>query len=311
MSIFDLGITKLLKLVQSQKSPEHPDEEPLDIDSGIEPESPEAALEPVDTNIGIKKVGAWVGYAAMTPESNVSRTIETCKALGLKRLDIIVNDFSGDRSPTPFSTYDVKLIVRLASAANAAGLDVHLMSWIMPHEKFIRQAAEKLIPLATACEAKSIQWDAEEPWTQAKNPMSYQAAADLIAELFNGITMGVNGIGYTPTAKFGPLAEVCDYLVPQCYSTNTSGADPATVAPNYVKRWKKLFGNKPMVVGLAGYRQQGIKGHTVDSAVKAAFAGAEALDEVDEVIYWSLNQIRKDPAVFKAVKACAARKKLA
>lgn len=300
MSIFDIGLKRLTDLI-SKKPTIITDEEPCFDDKTV-PEETDTVVK-----LGIEKVGAWVGFNAMKTQKDVDICMKSCKILGLKRLDIIVNDFSGNRLPTDFSTYEPKLVARLADAANAAGLDVHLMSWIMPHKKFIEQASSKLTILSEMCQAKSIQWDAEEPWTLAKSPMKYSDASKLIGDLFKGTVMGVNGIGYTPVAKFGPLAEVCDYLVPQCYSTSTSGADPATVVPSYVKRWKNQFGKKKMVVGLAAYRQKGIPKYTVESALRSAFAGAEAIEEIDEVIYWSLGQIRNEPAVSKVIKSLANR----
>lgn len=306
MSIFTLGFQKLTELLAKNNSISQ-DEQPYENDVSHEELN---IAEDEETQVGILKVGAWTGLSSMVSQGAINRTVKNCKDLGLKRLDIIINDNSIDRSPTNFSTYETKSIVGLAKAVGAAGLDVHLMSWIMPHEKFIKQAADKLIPLMDECGAQSIQWDAEEPWTQARQNMPYKEAADLIAELFNGYTMGVNGIGYTPSDKFKPLSDICDYIVPQCYSTNTSGADPAAVVKSYVGRWKRLFGDKPMVVGLAAYRQNGIKGYSIDSALRAAFMGAELIEEIDEVIYWSLNQIVKTSAVAKTVKSLTSRKKL-
>jgi hypothetical protein len=118
--------------------------------------------------------------------------------------------------------------------------------------------------------------------------------------------MGVNGICYTPKAKFGPLADVCEYVVPQIYVTGGSKLSPTKSVPKHVKRYRKMFGaDKKIVVGLAGYRQEGFKNHTTKSAMNACFAGAEALEGVDTVIYWSLGSIRKSTKITKIVRSLA------
>lgn len=253
----------------------------------------------------IAKVGAWAGRADITNEKAIARTVRAAKFLGLRRLDIICNDHAGARDPIPFDTYSPGDIVRAARAAQAAGLDVHLMSWIMPHASYLEAAVTRMRELVIMTGAESVQWDAEEPWTQAREPMDYRAAARLVGDSLAGIPMGVNGIGYTPAEKFGPLAEVCDYLVPQCYATATSKLSPVDVVPKLVARYRRLFGaGKRIVVGLAAFRQPPA-GYTVESGMRTAFAGAELDAGVDEVVYWSLGWIRKSAAVTRAVRAIA------
>lgn len=245
------------------------------------------------------RVGAWTGSSSLSaPE----RDVEFARSIGLSRLDIVVNDHSKARNPIPFSLTSEKKTIKLARVATAAGLDVHLMTWIMPHETYIRSAADMLLALAKDTGAKSIQFDAEEPWTQAKKPMGYSNAGALIGELFrgHGIELGVNGIGYAPIDKLGPLAEVCDYVVPQAYSTSSSGQDPATAPKRFGKRWANAF-NKPIVMGLAAYRQSGIAGYTEREAVDAALSAARSYGS-QGAIYWSLYHMRKNPTVAKTIQ---------
>jgi hypothetical protein len=265
-----------------------------------EPEEPEIE-EP-----GGMVVGMWTGRSSL---NNPERDVQLCLKNNIRRLDVIVNDHSGSRAARDFELFSVKKIRALVQLAKANNIDVHFMSWVMPHEAYLDRAAEVLVPLCNELGVSSLQWDAEEPWTQAKEPMDHGKAARRIADNFAMLDceMGVNGIGYTPVKKFGPLHEMCDYVVPQCYSTKTSGMKPTTVVPKLVRRWHKVFGkDKPMAVGLAAYRQAGISGHTVESAMRTAFAGAEAIEGVDTVIYWSLSSVRKDSTVAKIVRELGA-----
>jgi hypothetical protein len=133
--------------------------------------------------------------------------------------------------------------------------------------------------------------------------MPYDEAAALMSALFHlgrsqadrGYQVGVNAIGYTPADKVGPLVSATDYCVPQCYATKSSGLPPESVVRTLVGRYKRVFGPQIRVhVGLAAYRQAGIPGHSVESAMRAALAGAQVLDGVDTAIYWSLAHLRKN-----------------
>lgn len=258
---------------------------------------------------------AWCGLESLR---NPERDVAFAKRIGLTGLDIIVNDHSGDRLPRPFDTRPTQQIVSLATIARDHGLDVHLMSWIMPHESYLRDAADVLPELVAKTGAQSLMWDAEEPWTLAKKRMRYADAGALVGELFadRDFEIGVTGIRYAPTSKLAPLivwrdlpkleglASVCDYITPQCYSTRTSKADPSTVVTKGLRTWRKKFGDGARFVpGLAAYRQDGIKGHTIRSAMQAAIDNAD--DHAFEAVWWGLNSLRRSPKTAAAVASLA------
>lgn len=247
---------------------------------------------------GIRTVGAWCGNSALR---SPRRAVKFASDHGIDRLDIIVNDHSRDRKPTTFETRNWTHIRELADECHTKGIEVHLMSWVMPHEDFIKQASDDLLRLADLTGAKSIQWDAEEPWTLARDRMGYPAAAKLIAKRFQGgPPMGITGIGYASREKLGPLAAVCDYAVPQAYSTHSSGLNPKNVGRKFTERWERVF-NLPVVCGLAAYRQHGIPGYKPHTAMEAAIKSVPP--HVDTVVYWSLPSMQRSPAIARAV-AC-------
>lgn len=259
-------------------------------------------------------VGAWVGNRDLNAPK---RTIDFAREHGLTRLHIIVNDHSARWKKTkllPFDTRPIDKILHLADLAHKAGIEVHLMSWVMPYESYIREAAKQLIPLAKACRAHSVEWDAEEPWTKATAPgkMSYEDAGALIGKLFGGqaFEMGVNGIGYGSQKKIGPLAAVCDYICPQAYSTNKQKLSPKTTAPKFAKRWRKLFPGKRLVMGLAAYSQTGIPKVKSDpsagqyseaEAMRTAIDATKTIEDVEAVVYWSFSHLRWSKVVAKEV----------
>lgn len=276
--------------------------------SGREPaDEPSRQPEPVipdaqGQDVSIDTVGAWAGRTSMSSPAAIKRDVSFAKSIGLKRLDIIVNDHAAWRSDTPFDTYDTDRIVGLADAAISAGLEIHLMSWLMPHRNYIDRAAPRLRVLVERTGARSIIWDCEEPWTQARGAINYADAAAHVYDAFHGIVQGVTGIGYAPVEKLGPICKLVDYVVPQCYSTSSTGVSPSTVAAKFASRWRKLF-RKPVVIGLAAYRQRGIKGFTEESALRAAFGSAESDPEARTVIYWSLGQIRASRTAARTIRS--------
>jgi hypothetical protein len=246
---------------------------------------------------------AWCGLSSL---ANPARDVEFAKSIGLTGLDIIANDHSAAREPRRFDTRPTQQIVTLATMARDAGLDVHLMSWIMPHKRYLKEAADVLPELMAKTGARSLVWDAEEPWTLAKKRMRYSEAGALVGELFADceFEMGATGIRYAPTAKLAPLVAVCDYMVPQCYSTRTSKADPSTVVSRGLVTWRKKFGDGPRFVpGLAAYRQSGIDGHSIRSAMQAAIDNAG--EHSDTAIWWGLNSLRKSPGTAAVVASLA------
>lgn len=251
----------------------------------------------------ITTVGAWVGPSAFDDPED---TVGFYRRNGINRIDVVLNDFSKARGPTPFETYDRAKIVALCAAARRVGLEVHLMSWIMPHRAFIEGAASQLIALCHEVGASSLMWDAEEPWNQATDALSYEDAARLIAERFAGLScpMGATGIIYTDPEKFGPLARVCSYVVPQCYATSSNNLDPSRIVSLGVERWRQAFApEQRFVIGLAAYRQSGIKGYSATAAMHASLADVRRQCGVDTVVYWSFRQIHTNVEVLQVISS--------
>ena len=246
-------------------------------------------------------VGAWVGFGTFRNNAGIDRDLKLADELGLTRLDVIVNDHSGSRQPRVFSTYNKSRIEALCKRANDQGIEIHLMSWWMPHASYIHEGAKQLVDLVDRCGARSVMLDAEEPWTQARRRMDWDDAAALTAQELREITWGVTGIGYAPTDKLKPLVELADYMVPQCYSTSRNSLDPATAAPKLCGRWRRVFGDRPLVIGLAGYRQKGRIGYTKDRFMTTAYAAAKSQHPTD-IVYWSLRHIRSSHTTSKIIR---------
>jgi len=247
-------------------------------------------------------VGAWCGATFL---ADPGPTIEAAVRLGLRRLDLMINELSKARKATPFELRDEERIERAVEQAQDRGLQVHFTSWIMPHRTFIARAADTLIPLCQRLRIASLLWDAEEPWTQAEGAQSYESAARQIASDFAPLRcrMGVTGIGYANVAKLKPLIRVCDYMVPQAYSTTSSGIDPRTGPGRLIRRWRESFGGVEVCAGLAAYRQDGIPGYTEALALQSALRSVLAERDVDTVVYWHVNDLLRSSVAAKVVGA--------
>lgn len=144
----------------------------------------------------------------------------------------------------------------------------------------------------------------------ARNHDGYKRGAEAVAKAFRDlpIPMGVNGIGYASVKKLGPLAEVCQYTVPQVYSTNRNTLDPRTAPAKFHRRWNKHF-KQPIVMGLAAYRQSGISGYeSAAEAMQAAVDAVKNIPEINTVIYWSLYHVTRNPSVAKVIAGIRERR---
>lgn len=255
----------------------------------------------------IRAVGAWTGSSSI---ANPTRDTKFAKALGLRRIDVMVNDHSKKRQPRDFGTYDRAAIVALCRRLTGEGIAVHLTSWIMPHPQYIRTMGPQLIDLVVETGAKSVCFDAEEPWVIAAGTKGWSAerwdeAGAQVAAAMQAVPFGVTGIGYASKKKLGPLVSRARYMVPQCYSVAGNNLDPRTAAVSLSAGWRKKFGEHELVVGLAGYAQEGRPGYTKDRFMRTAFDAAKAAGATD-VVYWSLTWLRKSRSTANIVASLAA-----
>lgn len=224
--------------------------------------------------------------------------ITLAAGMGFTRLDVMVQDMAKQRTPTSFRMdWDAQDYRNVVGKATMAGIEeVHFTAWAMPHVTYMSYAGDCLQNLCMETGAHGIVLDAEEPWTLASKP-DYRKAAEAFYTQAKGCRTGITGIGYANADKLGPLLDGADYGIPQCYSTNTSKVLPQNVG-RLAKHWEK-FG-KPLVPGLAAYRQSGIAGHTSSSALRTA---RDTLAGFDTVIYWSLRQIKGSTLVRNTLRA--------
>lgn len=227
--------------------------------------------------------------------------------IGFRRLDVMVHDMSKQSTPTNFSMeWPRERYIEATKRALDAGFDeVHFTAWAMPHVVYMAYAGDTLQQLCLDAGAHGIVLDAEEPWTKAKLP-DYDKAAEAFFEQAKACRVGITGIGYCNTDKLGPLMASADYGMPQCYATNTSDVPPENLLA-IVGYWR-LAWDKPLIPGLAAYRQSGIAGHTTRSAMRTARG---RVGEFDTVVYWALRHIKGNALIRETLRRMLADQRAA
>lgn len=244
----------------------------------------------------LSRVGAWTGLSSLR---NQKRDIEVVQSLGLTDIYTFVNDLSSARKRTRFSTYDLVKFYDWHQRLREIGVRSHVTSWVMPHQSFIVEASETLVPMCNSINAFSLMWDAEEPWTLARGLEkhdSYEPASERLDKEFLGLQcdMGFTGIVYTPVRKLRPLADVCDYGCPQGYATWTSKIAPGRAQRKSDERYRQKLGCKQIRMGLAAYR-------TTPERMATDIEQSSLLG-ISEVIYWSLGWIRRQKAISQFIQ---------
>jgi hypothetical protein len=239
---------------------------------------------------------AWVPSSCL---ANPDKTIATLQAAGVRVANLMGNDMSEDRGPTPFRTFDVDDLNRMAAACRAAGIEVHLTIWAMPHDEYLDGALAVLPGLIASMGATMLWWDAEGPWHDATGCFDFATAAAKAARVFPRLAL--SGIG-AALAELRELAEVCCVWSPQAYATKESEADPPDVVEYSLGRWREAYGEpeEGWCVGLAGYKQAADAVSTMQPPIDDVLAA-----RIRRVCYWTINSIDDDQDVVDFVAGLA------
>lgn len=256
----------------------------------------------------ITRIGAYAIVNAATDQPAFWRSVA---GLGLTDVALFVNGL--DEPQFAISAARERVLGDAIMGLHRHGVSPHLVTWLRPTERYLNDAASRLRALCMTWGVRSLQFDAEEPWT--RHPaLRGKGAAAARAFLDRHWTfdvwpcpLGVTGITFVPDAVV-PLAERCHYVLPQAYSIANQSAvyRPGQTQRIAHERWSR-FG-KPIVMGLAAWKLNRSGGLTQSASMQRAIVATEslALPAVNEVAYWSLRWIlqSKERSAFVA-GACA------
>jgi hypothetical protein len=234
------------------------------------------------------RVAAWLPSSSF---NDPAATVAGLLAARVATANLMINDFSGERSECAFKTFSLDKIRAMSAACRDAGINVQLTTWVMPHDQFVDGMLEQLPGLLAETGATLLWLDAEEPWTQATGCFDYAAAAERISEALPRLALSGIGSAFEELAE---LAKVCDIFSPQAYATSDSQSTPGGVVSYSLDCWRSRFGEplEGWVIGLAAYDQGSPASSTmqppIDDVVKAG---------IDAVCYWTSNSIDGDSSV--------------
>jgi hypothetical protein len=242
------------------------------------------------------RVSAWLTSSTF---NDPNATVAGLRAAGITTANLMINDFSADRGSTAFRTFDLGKINAMARACHAAGIEVHLTSWVMPHDAFLDGALEQLPALLSSTGATMLWWDAEEPWTQATGCFDYAAAAEKACSVFGRCAL--SGIGGA-LEELTELAKLCCIYSPQAYATTNSQSTPGGVVPYSIGQWRSRFGEptEGWSIGLAAYDQGSNPAAMMQPPIDDVAAAS-----IEAVCYWTSRSIADDPDVCAFVAGLA------
>jgi hypothetical protein len=241
----------------------------------------------------IKRIWA---YAVVAPAGQRAAQLRQVADLGLTDVALFVNGL--DEGVFRIPPARERALAETIAGLHRLGVSPHLVSWLRPSERYMNDAAGRLRALCMTWGVRSLQFDAEEPWT--RHPLLRGRGADAARAFLDRhwtfaawpCPLGVTGITFVPDSVV-PLAERCDYVLPQAYSVAHANRvyRPGQTQRIAHERWSR-FG-KPIVMGLAAWKLNRHGGLTQAQAMQKAILTTEHLvmPVVPEVAYWSLRWI--------------------
>lgn len=257
-----------------------------------------------------RRAWAWAGLAALRDPPAFAARAAAC---GLTDVVLVCQDGSNPRVRPHFYLYGdgsgpatdgkpatkptaaglAKAAAKLAAAAGAykaAGLRVHLMTWLRPAKEYIAAAGAVLGPLCRDLGAASLMLDLEEPWVD--EGVDYEAAAGAVLHAFKGQVpaLGVTAIVHHDAPELRPVIALCDYVCPQAYATDAAWdrwkATPWGLPRTAKEKWGGY--GKPIVMGVAAYDLAGAAGLSEPEAFAASLKAAAEVG-CSEVACWQLE----------------------
>ena len=234
------------------------------------------------------RVAAWVPSSCF---SDPTKTVKSLQAARVRVANLMINNASEARGSTPFTTFSIDSINRMAAACGDAGIEVHLTFWAMPHEEYVDGALAVIPGLMRSTGATMLWLDAEGPWCDATGDFDYELAAERMIGLFPRLAL--SGIG-AALSELCVLAKICCVWSPQAYATEESDASPPDVVEYSLGRWREKYGEpeEGWSVGLAGYKQSDDAVTTMQPPIDDVMAA-----RIRRVCYWTINSIDDDQDV--------------
>jgi len=229
----------------------------------------------------------WV-FSGLPTSSQRSAFIRQIEELRVTDVALMINPLTS--ASFTLSVDRVRQIEEVCWDLEEIAVYSHLVSWLRPSRAYLETAATRLRPLCLSTGVRSLMFDVEEPWT--RHVAGEAAARSILSRYwrFQDWPCPLGATVITPRLReVRPVAELCDYVLPQAYSTSGTST---TKRPGVTQRlahenWSVL--GKPLVMGLAAWKLNLHGGLTQAGSMQTAITAVEDLRDpaVQEVAYWS------------------------
>ncbi|MDX1414882.1 MAG: hypothetical protein R3293_11875 [Candidatus Promineifilaceae bacterium] len=250
----------------------------------------------------IWRVWSWVTTRCQFSEQRMQREFDEAAELGLTDVVLHLNSIRDARQSDTFHFLDNRSLDAMRSAVTRAteelrrrSIDCHLMVFPAPHRGYTESMIDALIPLAQAAPIRSILLDAESNWRRRSRP-DYDGSVGLIEQRLrprlaaSSVALGFTDFTLNDAGR--ALARICDYVMPQAYSTRSSGMrEPGRMQADKHELYRPL--QKPLVMAAAAWNIRPPAAHssyTPAQTMQYTWEAVEQLTNPDvvEMAYWSL-----------------------
>ena len=237
-----------------------------------------------------RTVSVWWDVQGPPTLLYLDKHIANLKALGISSVSIMLTDPDGSSN---FTDHELD---SFTAALRANGITFGLDVWSHPSRRFVASLPE-LSFVARGLGAQFIEFDTEANWESSRleGYSSLDEAADGVAGMLSG-----SRVPWGITTNMGRLSSTAltlgrhgRFVVPQAYSTagtdDPMGVFPGSYQTRSYNKTRTLYGDMPIVMGLAAFDQE-LPGWNPTSAMLAAARASFGLD-TDGVRFWSWKWI--------------------
>ncbi|KAA1243719.1 hypothetical protein [Aquimarina sp. RZ0] len=191
-------------------------------------------------------------------------------------------------------------------------LNIHLMFFPRPFRGFIRDAVDQILPIVQEFRIKSVLLDAEKNWRKIGS--QHQWCSNYLRDNFKN-QLGDTKLGFTSDVKLtgrgALLARICDYLMPQAYSTSgTKHNDAHLRRPGemQVGRYNSYSTlNIPIIFALAAWDLQKPRNIPNASDYDTMAYTINKILEIEnydprEIAYWTLPLVQHNSEIERFIK---------
>lgn len=256
------------------------------------------------------RLGVWLDVGGVYLRTHGGTHASRLHELGMTDACIMVNGV--DDASFGFGSVPMATIRTFAGLLTGSAIRLTLTSWVRPERAFIDALVSQLPAFASSVNARGIELDVEEPWTQ-RSPVGFASHAEAAEYLFTGLQSARNAgleiaitpqVDMTANAKIRPLAQRADLVIPQAYSTFRAGVSSHDIGGTYGPRGlqnravekvaqARQASGTPMIMGLAAYGRANWPGHTGRQIMELELAHTISLANagVQGARYWSWKHI--------------------